>query len=329
MITYILHSIALFRIGKKSGAPLYGLAWIPFLSGFVEGGCADGYDRRCGSGNHRWRISLLLLDLLLLLIPILLGVFIFKNVLTLTGAFEELLQTLSDGLYNEFRFNFLRLKSFLPYIINFFGGSLIFILLISIIGMIRKVLHWVCLNKIFELCVPNRSKLSLILSILFPGLGTAIVLLCNAFSKTEWIRSIDEIPPVYSPVMDPVQTVQPAPVYEQPQAVSYPQTPVYPAQDAFPQAPAYPAQDAFPQAPVYPAQDVFPQAPADPNPPVFSQADPNEASAVSSADPVSPVISISPEIVAAASQSAETTQTHTAEYLQNYVPDITDPSEPE
>lgn len=173
MITYILKSIALYHIGKREGVKAYGLAWVPGLRGWVLGGIADKHDAANGKEDRKFRIFNLVIAIL--------NFAAIASVLVLSLVVARKLgntyfQQNADALY--FDMSLLQLQFYT--VLGTLGIFTFFLVAAAgILSASAIAVNWVCRYKLFDLCRPSSVLVDIVVSAIFPGLGYAIVLMCN------------------------------------------------------------------------------------------------------------------------------------------------------
>ena len=173
MITYILKSMSIYHIGKREGVAWYGLAWVPGLRRWVMGSIADKHDAHVGRPDRNFRIFSLII--------IILDALALLGVAALAGTvFTKIGTGIQQGAASGTYFDAAVLGTqFFAYMGGL--GLLVFLLLAvaAVLGSAAAVVEWICRYKLFDLCRPSDVLLNLVISAIFPGLGYAIVLMCN------------------------------------------------------------------------------------------------------------------------------------------------------
>ena len=173
MIAYILKSISLYHIAKREGVSAYGLAWVPFLRGWIMGSIADRHDQYHAKPDRKFRLFCLILDILnLLLALILILMFVMLAVKLGRTAYTPSMDL------SQYELSRLQLQFF-----ALFGGMgiLAFILIAAaaIMAIAGGAIEWVCRYKLLDLCRPSSVLADLVISAIFPRLGYAIILMIN------------------------------------------------------------------------------------------------------------------------------------------------------
>ena len=179
MITYILKSIALYHIAQREGVSWYGLAWVPFLRGWIMGSIADKHDLYHGKPDRKFRIFCLIISILNILVVLVLGA-VFTVVIAKLRAISP--SSLDASYYN---LSMMELQFF-----TVLGslGIIAFLLLAAagIMSVASTAIEWVCRYKLFDLCRPSSVLTDLVISAIFPGLGYAIILMLNKNYRNDY-----------------------------------------------------------------------------------------------------------------------------------------------
>lgn len=184
LANYIMTAIGLQKIAKRRGVNYPWLAWIPYANYWLIGSIADDYDNRNGL-KKRW--SKILLGLLIAygagLVLYFVSIIVFFIQTTLMGINES---DITAG----------------------FIGTLLFFYIVLIIFMviatILSVIYYICMYKIFESTVPDKSVKYLILSLVVPLASGICILKCRdkgyslESDKPETSEQALELPEDYS-----------------------------------------------------------------------------------------------------------------------------------
>lgn len=152
---YIMSSIALFRIARKRGASLPGLAWVPVVNEWTFGSVVDDFESQKGSKR---KFSIILLILALVTVVFLFAFMVALSILIGMSFADDLLVGESVAIWTSFY------ATYLPFVY---------------IAIVYWVLKIICLHKIHENIYPEKSIKYLVISILVP-LGYSICLLKNS-----------------------------------------------------------------------------------------------------------------------------------------------------
>ncbi len=153
-LQYILNSIALYTMAKNRGIEAPILAWIPVGNAWIIGSLADFFDGLEGK-NKNWKkvlmtLVLITLGLLVLFFLIYIGIFVFAAFSGMLdggapqGIFVVMMVILAIALY----------------------GILI---LETIMATTYSMVLLLCVYKIYEAMVPERSVKYLLISLLVPA----------------------------------------------------------------------------------------------------------------------------------------------------------------
>ena len=153
---YIMSSLGIYRLASRRGISKPWLAWIPVVNVWTVGAIVDEYDETQGF-NRKWRCTLLTLSIIV----------VGGIVLGYSAMFGFAFSQMANSSMNMAAF----LGVFIPSYIIILGAALCAMALVAC--------QSVCLFKIFESTVPEKSVKYLVLSMLVP-LAEAICLLCCA-----------------------------------------------------------------------------------------------------------------------------------------------------
>ena len=184
LANYIMTAIGLQAIAKRRGVNYPWLAWIPYANYWLIGSIADDYDNRNGL-KKRW--SKILLGLLI-------G-YAAGFVLYFIAIIALFIQAALMGM-NE------------SDVTAGFMGTVLFLYIVLIvfvvIATILSFIYYICLYKIFESTVPDKSAKYLILSLVVPLASGICILKCRdkgyslESDKTETSEQALELPEDYS-----------------------------------------------------------------------------------------------------------------------------------
>ena len=156
---YIMNAVALQKIASKRLIQNAWLAWIPIASSWLVGSIADEYDEKNGI-KRKWRIVLLVLSLISLI-----GIFVGYIGMVVSVVMMTMEETMSLEL---------------PNMIGLFIGAYVVILVAAIVATALNICNMICLYKIFESTVPEKSVKYLLVSLLVPlGQGICLMLCRN------------------------------------------------------------------------------------------------------------------------------------------------------
>lgn len=156
---YVLHSLGLYKIALKRQVPNAWLAWIPFGTNWIVGKIAEKCDERDGI-NRKWGILLLVSELITVVSVIFFLIIYFAFIFIMIGKYE----------YTE-----PPIGSFLI----FFLFILIFALIMSGVSMVFAGCQILCVYKIFEFCVPEKTLKYWLFYLLIPIVGNLCLVKCG------------------------------------------------------------------------------------------------------------------------------------------------------
>lgn len=147
---YVLKSLALYSVAKRRNISKPWLAWIPIASAWTLGSVADDYDFKNGI-NRKWRLTLI--------IPLL-----------ITSAAMIIFLTTTTILAIATNFT-----SYYPDTAIYIFIYISYLIILSV-TMVYMACYTICLYKLYESTVPEKSVKYLIITLLIP-LGGAICLM--------------------------------------------------------------------------------------------------------------------------------------------------------
>lgn len=163
VLEYVINSRGLYCHGKKMGMENSWIAWIPVVNAWLLGKIASKADEKRGI-KKAWHWTLLILNLCTIAVTVVFYVsFIVIAVLTEWYFDEELF--------------------FILYLV---------IIPLMILAIVYTVCYYICLYKLYENALPEKSIKYLIISIIVPyGEGVCLIL-----SAGKGYTSYFELPPV-------------------------------------------------------------------------------------------------------------------------------------
>ena len=176
--SYIMNAVALQKIASKRLIQNAWLAWIPIASSWLIGSIADEYDEKNGI-KRKWRVVLLVLSLISVI-----GIFVGYVGMVVSVVVMTMQETMSPEL---------------PNMIGLFIGAYVFILVAAIVATALNICNMICLYKIFESTVPEKSVKYLLISLLVP-LGQSICLLICRNKGYEKVLVPNPVDPTYPEV---------------------------------------------------------------------------------------------------------------------------------
>ncbi len=169
IVDYVLSSIGIHGLGKRRGVSYPWLAWIPVARSRALGAIADEYDGQRGL-KKRWGITLLTLSIICTAGFVIAYSFFVIMMISLAGSVTGEEETIA-----------LVLLMYIP------------LLVIGVIGIVQTICSSICVYKIFESTVPEKSLLYLILYLIVPLAGSICLFSC----RTKGYPFVQESPPVY------------------------------------------------------------------------------------------------------------------------------------
>ena len=173
--SYIMNAVALQKIASKRLIQNAWLAWIPIASSWVIGSIADEYDEKNGM-KRKWRVVLLVLSLISMI-----GIFAGYIGMVVSAV----MMAMQDSMSSEF-----------SNMVGLFIGAYVFILVAAIVATALNICNMICLYKIFESTVPEKSVKYLLVSLLVP-LGQSICLMLCRNKGYEKVLVPNPVNPTY------------------------------------------------------------------------------------------------------------------------------------
>ncbi len=156
---YIMNAIGFQTIAKRRGVKYPWMAWIPYANYWLIGSIADEYDQRKGL-KKRWGK---------ILVGLLIGYgvgFTLYFIAIIVMIIRTALQAV-QGFYEP---------EFTTAMIGSFLFIYVVLIIFMILALILSIVYYICLYKIFESTVPDKSAKYLILSIAVPlALGICLL----------------------------------------------------------------------------------------------------------------------------------------------------------
>ena len=160
VINYILTSLSPQRMAKHRHISHGWLAWIPFGGDWIVGSIVDFHDAQKGI-RRKWRVALLVMDLIFWV-----G-FIVAYVVLFVSIFSLGMQINGMEYLNEMEIVGKVLGAILPiYLV---------LIVVMIVGMAWSFCRMICMYKIYEGTYPHKALKYMLLSLLVP-LASAICL---------------------------------------------------------------------------------------------------------------------------------------------------------
>lgn len=156
---YIMTSVALSRIASRRKISNGWMAWFPITRDWLIGKIADEYDGRNGI-KRNWRALLLTLVLITTF-----GLAVIYGI-----AFKSVLVMVLAGDYAQ------------SAILDLIGSVLAMYLIaiaVAVAGVLRKTFYMICIYKVFESTVPEKSVAYMIWYLLISFIGAICLVKCR------------------------------------------------------------------------------------------------------------------------------------------------------
>lgn len=141
---YILQSLGMYRIAKRRGLRLYGMAWVPVGNIWLLGSIADQYNRKVKGKNSHYGVWMLVLALV---------VFVFAWVggilLSVTAIFTRHGAELSGSMFGVA------------------VAAMILLFLTAALAIVLAVQEYISYHKLYASSRPKQATLFTVLSVLF------------------------------------------------------------------------------------------------------------------------------------------------------------------
>lgn len=156
---YIMNSIALQKIASRRLISNPWLAWIPIASSWLTGSIVDEYDERNGL-KRKWRVVLLTLSIISI------GGIVVGYVGMIVWAVKMAIEAeyMSASIANTF---------------GVFIGVYVLFIVAAIVATAQSFCQAICIYKIFESTVPEKSVKYLLLYLLVPMAGSICLVRCR------------------------------------------------------------------------------------------------------------------------------------------------------
>lgn len=159
LASYIMNALALYKIADRRQIPNPWMAWLPFTSDWLIGNIVDDYDGRNGI-KRKWRVLLLTLSLISVvgIIVVYVGMIIWMLRISITYAYSE------------------------PPIAEMLGAMIVMyvaLIIFALLATAHSFCNAICIYKIFESTVPEKSVKYLLLYLLVPLAGPICLLRCK------------------------------------------------------------------------------------------------------------------------------------------------------
>lgn len=171
---YVMTSLSLYTIAQRRGVPNPWLAWIPVVSSWTLGDIVDEYDGRNGL-KRKWRVALLVLSIIVLAA--------FVLTLAIVIGMISSLAAMSNyySYYGYFENSYNPMSGVMGLIVFMY----IAVIAASIALTALTALKHICLYKVFESTVPEKSLKYMLFSLLVPLAGSICLLKCRYLGYPE------------------------------------------------------------------------------------------------------------------------------------------------
>lgn len=159
LANYIMTSWGIYSIADRRQISNPWLAWLPIGNFWITGSIVDEYDGRNGI-KRKWRMTLLILELVVIVALILCFVVFFAGIFAIAFQSDFIETDLNDVL-----------GVFIPIYIT--------AILMALVASALQILNTICLYKIFESTVPEKSVKYILLSILVPLASAICLMICR------------------------------------------------------------------------------------------------------------------------------------------------------
>lgn len=162
--SYIIKSMALYRLSKSRNIPNAFLAWIPVGCDWIVGKITEGIDEKRGI-NRKW--SVVLLALLIVMIAFYVAVyvcmFIMMVVIMATG------EGIADGA----------IGAAVIFLVLFYIG----VFVAALVAMAYTICQYICIYKLYEDLVPEKALKYMLLHCIVPLAGPILLLKCSKLEQ--------------------------------------------------------------------------------------------------------------------------------------------------
>lgn len=178
--SYVMTSLGLYKIAKRREIPDPWMAWLPFACDWLIGKIADEYDGRNGV-KRKWSVVLLTLSIISVVgfVAFYVALIVWIVILTMNSSEPALTEML--GVF-----------------IGLYVGILVF----AMVGTAQGFCKSICVYKIFESTVPEKSVAYFLLYLLVPLAGPICLLTCSkkGYPFPEELVPVVEVPVEKVPV---------------------------------------------------------------------------------------------------------------------------------
>ena len=187
---YVMTSIGLQSIASRRQIKNPWMAWLPFARNYLVGSIADEYDGRNGF-RRKWRVVLLTLSLIVL------GLVIAMYISIFVSFFSIAFKVGYSNIVEPGDIIGLLLAIYIP------------IIILAMVAMAQSFCYAICIYKIFESTVPEKSIKYLLIYLLVPLGGAICLMRCKDKGYSVPVPSVPPMSPV--PPVSSVPPVSPMP----------------------------------------------------------------------------------------------------------------------
>ena len=173
--SYVLNSLAVYRIAKRRGLASPWIAWIPVAKRWTLGAIADEFDRRTVGYDRRFRIFNLVVSVL--------DIFTAFIMIAAFGAVIETITSIATGDMDE-------IFEALMVVYGSFSGMSSYCIYIAILIV---CLNGIIMFKIYDSLAPKLALIFTLLSVVVPLFGP-ISLLCMKDKELPKEEMLEELP---------------------------------------------------------------------------------------------------------------------------------------
>ena len=207
---YILSSLAIFTIAKRRCIKKPWMAWVPVVNVWIVGSIADQYcyvTKREVKNNRKVLLALsIAMTALCAALIVLICVLIFRLRITAGINLDGLIRAFQNG-------NFEFLVPYAEYMAVPILSLLFLLLAMSAVAVAYSVIYYMTLYDVYKSCIPNRSKMFLLLSICgnlaISGVEAVFLMICRNKDQGMPPRKADVAPAEQLPLVPTTEEVPP------------------------------------------------------------------------------------------------------------------------
>lgn len=207
---YILSSLAIFTIAKRRCIKKPWMAWVPVVNVWIVGSIADQYryvTKREVKNNRKVLLALsIAMTALCAALIVLICVLIFRLRITAGINLDGLIRAFQNG-------NFEFLVPYAEYMAVPILSLLFLLLAMSAVAVAYSVIYYMTLYDVYKSCIPNRSKMFLLLSIFgnlaISGVEAVFLMICRNKDQGMPPRKADVAPAEQLPLVPTTEEVPP------------------------------------------------------------------------------------------------------------------------